>query len=46
MCTGREFQVNGAETKTCEEKLPVIQDGLGRRFVMEERRDLNGRLGN
>jgi len=39
---GRQFQIDGAETeKADEEKLPVIPDGLDRRFVMEERKDLD-----
>ena len=46
MCAGRprEFQVEGADTeKAREEKLPVIPAGLVRRFVLEERKDLDGR---
>jgi len=35
--TGREFQVNGAETEnTREVKLLVTSEGLARRFVLEE----------
>ena len=41
MCAGREFQVEGADTeKAREEKLLVIPGG--RRFVLEERTDLDG----
>ena len=44
MCAGKEFQVEGADTeKIREEKLLVIQAGLVRRFVLEERNDLGGR---
>jgi len=44
MCTGREFQVEGADTeKDREEKLLVIAGGLVRRFVLEEHKDLDGR---
>ena len=44
MCAGREFQVEGAATeKAREEKLLVIPAGLVRRFVLEERKDLDGR---
>ena len=44
MCAGREFQVEGADTeKAREEKLLVIPAGLVRRFVLEERKDLDGR---
>jgi len=44
MCSGREFQVEGADTeKAREEKLLVIPTGLVRRFVLEERKDLGGR---
>jgi len=44
MCAGKEFQVEGADTeKAREEKLLVIQAGLVRRFVLEERKDLVGR---
>jgi len=42
MCAGREFQVEGADTeKAGEEKLPVIPGALVRRFVFEERKDLD-----
>jgi len=44
MCAGREFHVEGADTeKAREEKLLVIPGGLVRRFVLEERKDLDGR---
>jgi len=44
MCAGRDFQVEGADTeKAREEKLRVIPSGLVRRFVLEERKDLDGR---
>jgi len=44
MCAGREFQVEGADTENAqEEKLLVILVGLVRRFVLEERKDLDGR---
>ena len=44
MCAGREFQVEGADTeKAPEEKLLVIPGGLVRRFLLEERKDLDGR---
>ena len=44
MCAGREFQVKGADTENAqEEKLLVISAGLVRRFVLEERKDLDGR---
>jgi len=44
MCAGREFQVEGANTgKAREEKLLVILGGLVRRFVLGERKDLDGR---
>ena len=43
MCAGKEFQVEGADTeKAREEKLLVIPAGLVRRFVLEERKDLDG----
>ena len=43
MCAGREFQVEGADReKAREEKLLVIPAGLVRRFVLEERNDLDG----
>ena len=43
MCAGREFQVEGADTeKAREEKLLEIPAGLVRRFVLEERKDLQG----
>ena len=41
MCAGREFQVESADTeKAREEQLLVIPGGLVRRFVSEERKDL------
>jgi len=44
MCARREFQVKGVDTeKAREEKLLVIPAGLVRRFVLEERKALNGR---
>jgi len=44
MCAGREFQVEAADIeKAREEKLLVIPAGLVRRFVLEERKDLDGR---
>jgi len=44
MCAGREFQVEGTDTeKAGEEKLLVIPAGLVRRFVLEVRRDQDGR---
>jgi len=44
MCSGREFQVDGAETQNArDEKLLVMTYGLARRFVLEERKDLDGR---
>ena len=44
-CAGREeFQVEGADTeKARKEKLLVIPAGLVRRFVLEERKDLDER---
>ena len=44
MCAGKEFQVEGADTeKAGEEKLLVILGVPVRRFVLEERKDLDGR---
>jgi len=44
MCASKEFQVEGADTeKAREEKLLVLPAGLVRRFVLEERKDLDGR---
>ena len=44
MCARREFQVEGADTENArEEKLLVIPAGLVRIFVLEERKDLDGR---
>jgi len=43
-CAGKEFQVEGADTKKARgEKLLVILGGLIRRFVMEERKDLDAK---
>ena len=43
MCTGREFQAEGADAeKVREEKLLVISAGLVRRFVLDEHKDLGG----
>jgi len=43
ICTGSEFQVDGAETENAREvKLPVMPEGLARRFVLEERKALDG----
>ena len=43
MYAGREFQVEGADTKKApEEKLLVLPCGLVRRLVLEERKDLDG----
>ena len=42
-CAGREFQVEGADTGNArKEKLLVIPAGVVRRFVLEERKDLDG----
>ena len=48
MCASKEFQVEGGDTeKAREEKLLVIAGGLlVRRFVLEERKDLDGRVRN
>jgi len=44
MHAGKEFQVEGADIeKAREEKLLVIPGGLVRRFVLEDRKDLDGR---
>ena len=44
MCAGKEFQLEGVDTEMArEEKLLVIPSGLVRRFVLKERRDLDGR---
>jgi len=44
LCVGSEFQVDGAETeKAWEVKLLVIPEGVARRFVLEERKSLDGR---
>jgi len=45
MCSGREFQVDCAGTeKAHDEKLLVMPCGLDRRFVLEERKDLDGSI--
>jgi len=47
MCAGREFQVEGADAeKAREKKLLVIPGGLVRRYVLEERMHLDGRVRN
>jgi len=44
MCAGREFQVEDADTEEArEEKLLVLPGVLVRRFVLEERKDLDSR---
>jgi len=44
MYAGKEFQIECADReKAREEKLLVIRAGLVRRFVLEERKDLDGR---
>ena len=44
ICAGKEFEVEGADTEKARgEKLLVIPAGLVRRFVLEERKDLDGR---
>jgi len=43
MCSGREFQVGGAETEKAFGEKFVMPYGLVRRFVLEERMDLDGR---
>ena len=44
MCAGREFQVEGADTeKAREKKLLVIPAGLVKKFILEERKNLDGR---
>jgi len=44
MCAGSEFQADGAETDNAREvKLLVMLEGLVRRFVLEERKALDGR---
>jgi len=44
VCAGSEFQVDGAETENAREvKLLVMAEGLARRFVLEERKALDGR---
>jgi len=40
----QEFQVDGTEIeKACDEKLLLMPHGSARRFVLEERMDLDGR---
>jgi len=44
VCTGSEFQTDGAETENAREvKLLVMPEGLARRYVLEERKVLDGR---
>ena len=44
MCVGSEFQVDCAETENAREvKLLVMPEGLARRFVLEERKAMDGR---
>ena len=44
MCSGREFQIEGADTENArEEKLLVTPAGLVRRSVLVERKGLCGR---
>jgi len=44
MCSGRELPVDDTEAeKGHEEKLLMMPYGLARRFVLEERKDLDGR---
>ena len=46
MCTGKEFQLDGAETENwLEENLLVMSDGLVRRLVLEHKA-LDKRLDN
>ena len=41
---GSEFQIDGAEIgKGCKEKLHVMPFGLARTFVLEERKDWDGK---
>ena len=43
MCAGSEFQVDGAETENAwEAKLLVIPESLVWRFVLEERKAVDG----
>ena len=43
MCVGSEFQVDGAETENARDViLLVMPEGLARRFVLEERKALDG----
>ena len=44
MRAGSEFQVDGAEIENAREiKLLAMPEGLARRFVLEERKALDGR---
>jgi len=44
LCAGSEFQVDGAETQNAREvKLPVMPEGLARRFVLYECKAVDGR---
>jgi len=44
MCAGSEFQLDGAKTENAREvTLLVMPEGLARRFVLEERKALDGR---
>jgi len=44
MCAGSELQVDRAETENARKvKLLVMPEGLARRFVLEERKALDGR---
>jgi len=44
MCSGREFQIDGTEADQArKEELLVMPYGLARRFVIEKRKDLDGR---
>jgi len=45
-CAGNEFQVDGVDTKNAREVklgLLVMPGGLARKFVLEERKALDGR---
>jgi len=45
MCACSEFQVAGAETENAREvKLLIMPEGLARRFVLQERKALDGRI--
>jgi len=44
MCAGSEFQVDGVETENAlKAKLLVMPEGLARRYVLAERKALDGR---